>query len=79
MIGSMRYMDFREDEQSRGITMKSACFSCIHVEKATREPYFVNFIDSPGHIDFIQEISVATNLADSALIMIDVIEGVCIQ
>merc|ERR1719499_2800020 len=45
-------------------------------EDATRPGYLVNLIDSPGHVDFTSEVSTAARLADGALVVIDVVEGV---
>ena len=72
-------MDFRDDERERGITMKSSGFSCINIKKPENEPCLLNFIDSPGHVDFLHEIEVASDLADYALIVIDISEGVRTQ
>lgn len=41
--------------------------------------YLINLIDSPGHIDFSSDVSTATRLCDGALIVIDVLEGICTQ
>ena len=41
--------------------------------------YLVNLVDSPGHIDFSSDVSTATRLCDGAMIIIDVVEGICTQ
>lgn len=73
LAGKMRYMDSREDEQVRGITMKTSAITLVHGS------LLVNLIDSPGHVDFFGEVSAALFLSDIALLVIDVVEGVCSQ
>ncbi len=52
--------------------------SCTDAEKADAG-ILVNLIDSPGHVDFCSEVSTAARLSDGALLVVDAVEGVCIQ
>lgn len=45
----------------------------------SNQQYLINLIDSPGHIDFSSDVSTATRLCDGALIIVDVLEGMCSQ
>jgi elongation factor 2 len=77
VVGSVRVLDYLEEEQRRGITIKTANISFVH--KTDGESLLINLVDTPGHVDFAGNVARALRAIDGAVVVVDAVEGVMAQ
>ncbi|ORZ35335.1 P-loop containing nucleoside triphosphate hydrolase protein [Catenaria anguillulae PL171] len=69
-----RYTDTHPLERDRGLSIKTGPMSLV-LPSLSGKHYLMHLLDTPGHVDFVDEVVCSLQLADGALLVVDAVEG----
>ncbi len=76
-------LDDMDLERERGITIKASAVTVFHEHTSEKFPhpekFMLNFIDTPGHVDFHYEVQKALQACEGAILVVDSTQGVQAQ
>jgi 116 kDa U5 small nuclear ribonucleoprotein component len=71
----LRYTDTHFLERERGLSIKSAPISLV-MQGTKGKSHLLNIVDTPGHVNFVDEVASSMRLVDGVVLVVDVVEGV---
>ena len=74
----LRYTDVHVLERERGISIKAAPMSLV-LQGTRGKSHLFNILDTPGHVNFVDEVAASFRLVDGVVLVVDVVEGVQIN
>src|SRR5256885_12198783 len=73
-----RVLDSLSLEQEKGITIKLNAVQLYYPPESS-EPYIFNLIDTPGHVDFMYEVSRSLAACEGVILLVDAAKGIQAQ
>ena len=74
----LRYTDTHFLERERGLSIKCAPMSLV-MQGTRGKSHLFNILDTPGHVNFADEVGASLRLVDGVVLVVDVVEGVQIN
>ena len=74
----LRYTDVHQLERQRGLSIKAAPMSLV-LQGTRGKSHLLNIMDTPGHVNFVDEVAASLRLVDGVVLVVDVVEGVQIN
>lgn len=71
----LRYTDTSIMERDRGLSVKTAPMSLV-LQNTKGKSHLLNILDTPGHVNFVDEVAASLRLVDGVVLVVDVVEGV---
>ncbi|RKF75150.1 Pre-mRNA-splicing factor cwf10 [Golovinomyces cichoracearum] len=72
---NLRYTDSHILERERGVSVKASPMTLV-LQSSLGQSHLFNILDTPGHVNFVDEVACSLRLVDGVVLVVDVVEGV---